>query len=95
MAEKTLSEYSADWLLKHGVERGIEIISEAVRRVPPSLLAERPEIAWKQVTAVGNILRHNYDKIVDGLIFEMIKRDLPPLKAAVEAIESRLSEPEE
>ncbi|GJD62729.1 hypothetical protein [Methylobacterium frigidaeris] len=29
-AGKDLADYTGDWLLKHGVQRGIEIISEAL-----------------------------------------------------------------
>jgi uncharacterized protein with HEPN domain len=31
---KTLDDYGADWLLRHGVQRGIEIVSEAARPFP-------------------------------------------------------------
>ncbi len=95
MAGKSLQEYSADWLLKHGVERAIEIISEAARRIPPALQRERSEIPWRKVMAMGNILRHDYDHIADRVIYEVVARDLAPLKAAVAAIESHLDEPEE
>jgi hypothetical protein len=33
-AGKTLDDFRDDWLLRHGVERGIEIISEATRQHP-------------------------------------------------------------
>ena len=92
-AGKSLQSYSGDWLLKHAVERGIEIISEAARRVPPALREQHPEIPWKQIMAIGNILRHDYDRIVDRVIFEVVERDLPTLKDAIAAIESRLDEP--
>jgi uncharacterized protein with HEPN domain len=95
MADKTLEDYSADWLLKHGVERAIEIISEAARRIPPELQHERSEIPWRKVMAIGNILRHDYNHIVDRVIYEVVARDLAPPKAAVAAIESQLHEPEE
>ena len=93
MAGKSLEDFSGDWLLKHGVQRGIEIISEAARRVPPELLQERPEIPWKQVFAIGNILRHDYDEIVDTILFNTIMYDLGPLKTAVTAILAGLEEP--
>lgn len=95
IAGKALHEYSSDWLLKHAVERGIEIISEAARRVPPSVQSNRPDIPWKQIMAVGNLLRHNYDRIVDRIIYEIVARDLPPLKAAVSQILAEHEEPEE
>jgi len=36
---KTIDDYKNEWLLRHGVQRGIEIISEAARRIPPELQA--------------------------------------------------------
>lgn len=64
---KTIEDYHADWLLRHDIQRGIEIISEAVRRVPPELLARRPEIPWEQITGIGNVLRHEYHRISDPI----------------------------
>lgn len=32
---KTPDDFGAEWLLRHGIQRGIEIISEAARRIPP------------------------------------------------------------
>ena len=95
MAGKSLDHYSGDWLLKHGVQRGIEIISEATRRVPSALLETQPDIPWRQIIAMGNVLRHNYEQIVDRVVYDVVWRDLPPLKDAVSAIEATLDEPEE
>ncbi len=55
---KSLQEFSADWLLRHGVQRGIEIISEAARRIPPTLQERQPHIPWAEITGIGNVLRH-------------------------------------
>lgn len=90
----TLQDYSGNWLLKHAVERAIEIISEAFRRVPVEVQNGHPEIPWKEIMAVGNILRHNYDRIADRIIYEIVARDLPALKTAVSAILAELNEPE-
>ncbi|MBB5763095.1 HepT-like ribonuclease domain-containing protein [Methylorubrum rhodesianum] len=52
-AGRSFEAFCSDWLLKHGVERGIEIISEASRAVPDAVKALRPEIPWHQVRAIG------------------------------------------
>lgn len=89
---KTLDDYGADWLLRHGVQRGIEIVSEAARRVPPELQAHAPQIPWPQIMGIGNVLRHEYHRISDPLIWNVAREYLPPLKAAVLAIEAELKE---
>ncbi len=80
-------------LLCHAViQRGVEIVSEAARRVPPELQATRPEIPWEQVMGIGNVLRHEYHRISDTVIWNVVKVYLPPLRAAVLAIEQGLDE---
>jgi uncharacterized protein with HEPN domain len=90
VAGKTLAEFEGEWLLKHGVQRGIEIISEAVRHIPSELKDRRPDIPWKQVVAMGSVLRHEYHRIADPIVWRLVTDDLPPLKAAIEALERDL-----
>lgn len=89
---KTLDDFAADWLLRHGVQRGIEIISEAARRVPPELQANQPQIPWAQIIGIGNVLRHEYHRVSDTVVWNVVQDRLQPLKAAIEAIEAALDE---
>jgi len=92
---RSLAEFAADWVVKHAVQRGIEIISEASRRLPEALRDQRPEIPWRSVMTIGNILRHDYDEIVDRVIYEVATKQLGPLRAAILAINANLDEPRE
>ncbi|MET3582212.1 uncharacterized protein with HEPN domain [Mesorhizobium robiniae] len=85
-AGKTLDDFRDDWLLRHGVERGIEIISEATRHIPDDLIALAPEIPWKQVRGIGDILRHEYHKTSDAIVWTVVTDSLPSLRLAVERI---------
>ena len=89
---KTLDDYAADWLLRHGVQRGIEIVSEAARRIPPDLQASQPHIPWPQIMGIGNVLRHEYHRVSDIVIWNVVQEYLAPLKAAVSAIDAGLKE---
>ncbi|TPI43919.1 DUF86 domain-containing protein [Mesorhizobium sp. B3-1-6] len=83
---KTLEDFRSDWLLRHGVERGIEIISEATRHIPDDLTALAPEISWKQVRGIGNILRHEYHKTSEAIVWAVVTDNLPALRVAIERI---------
>ena len=87
--DKTLEDFSSDWLLRRGVERGIEIISEAARHLPDDLLKIAPEIPWKQVRGIGNILRHEYHKTSDPIA--VVTDSLPPLRLAIQRIQASLA----
>jgi uncharacterized protein with HEPN domain len=82
----------SDWLLRHGVQRGIEIIAESVRRIPLELQRTQPQIPWTQIAGIGNVLRHEYHRVSDIVIWNVVQHHLPPLKAAVEAINAALQE---
>jgi uncharacterized protein with HEPN domain len=92
LAEKTFADFEHDWLLNHGVQRGIEIISEASRHLPAELKKMRPEIRWTSIAGIGNVLRHDYYAVSSEIIWKVIRDDLPPLKAAVDAILANLKE---
>lgn len=83
---KTLADYQEDWLLKHGVQRGIEIISEASRALPDEIRARHPDIPWPQIRAVGNVIRHEYHGLSDRIIWGVVVDELPALRQAVEAL---------
>jgi len=85
-AGKTFDEFESDWLLRRGVERGIEIISEASRRIPAALKSTRPEVPWRDVETIGNILRHEYHTVSSPIIWDVVQTDLPQLRAAIEAM---------
>lgn len=92
LAGKTFVDFQQDWLLRHGVQRGIEIISEASRHLPTALLARHPEIPWDQVKGIGSILRHEYHRISDKVIWIVAVERLAPLKAAIEVMQASLKE---
>ena len=86
VADKIFHDFESDWLLRRGVERAIEIISESSRRIPPALKDTRPEIPWRDVATIGNILRHEYHSIAAPIIWGVVQNDLSALKTAVEAL---------
>lgn len=90
-AGKTFSDFEADWELRFIVQRAIEIISEATRRLPADLKETRPEIEWRSVAGIGNILRHEYHTVSDKIMWDVVQGDLPSLKTAILAFAARLA----
>jgi uncharacterized protein with HEPN domain len=82
-AGRTLEHYLGQGWLRFATQRGIEIVSEASRRIPSDLRPKHPEIPWADIAGIGNILRHGYDSLDHAVIWGVVENDLPPLKAAV------------
>ncbi len=70
-------------MLYDAVVRNIEVVSEAARHIPVNLTAHFPDIPWRAIADMGNILRHGYDNIRDDIIWRTVEDDLPALKNAV------------
>jgi uncharacterized protein with HEPN domain len=80
-----LDQFRQDWEQQWIVQRGIEIVSEASRRLPDALKARYPEIPWPKIAAVGNVLRHEYRQISPPLLWEIVQDHLTPMDAACRA----------
>jgi uncharacterized protein with HEPN domain len=50
-------------MLRSAIERQLEIIGEAARRVSPEFQRAHLEIAWRNITGLRNILAHEYGEI--------------------------------
>lgn len=76
----TLEEFESDWQKRWLVERGIEILSEASRHLGDELKARHPDIPWPKVAGIGNILRHEYERIAPDILWKLVQDDLQPLE---------------
>ncbi len=80
MDDLTLEAFEADWQKKWLVERGVEIISEASRRLNDDLRTRHPDIPWPKIAGIGNVLRHNYESIAAPVMWSLVRDDLPVLE---------------
>ena len=79
LGDLPLDKFETDWQKQWLVERGVEIISEASRRLPDEIKARHPEIPWPKVAGVGNVLRHGYENISAPIMWKLAREDLPSL----------------
>jgi uncharacterized protein with HEPN domain len=75
----SLDSFEADWQKQWLVERGLEIISEASRHLSDEMKARRPEIPWRKVAGIGNVLRHSYENIAAPIMWALVRDNLPLL----------------
>ncbi len=82
--------FIADRRARQLVERNLEIISEASRRIPDQLKAAEPDVPWREIAGVGNVLRHDYAEVRPEILWRVRTHRLAALKAAVQRIVARL-----
>lgn len=82
MADLSLEAYETDWQSQWVVERGLEIVSEASRHLSDDIKTRHPEIPWKKVAGIGNVLRHDYESVAAPIIWKLARIDLGLLEQA-------------
>lgn len=61
------------------VVRNFEIIGEAASHIPEEISRTHPEIPWRDMRDMRNILTHEYFGINENIVWNTIQDDLPPL----------------
>lgn len=65
------------------VIRALEIIGEAVKKLPISVRAQYPDVPWQDIAGMRNKLIHEYFGVNIRRVWETVQEDLPPLRDAV------------
>ncbi len=86
--EKIFTEYQKDIKTKRAVERNLEIIGEAMKRILEKDCDFKLTNARKIVDTRNRII-HGYDSVSDDVIWGIIINHLPKLKAEIKEILNR------
>ena len=83
---KTKEEFLVDTLLQDAVLRRLAVIGEAARRTSAATQARLPDLPWKQMIGMRNIVIHQYESVDWGIVWDTLQTDLPILIATLEQI---------
>lgn len=82
-AGMSFEDFRADQKTLDAVVRNLEVIGEAVKRVPESVREAYPDIAWRPAAAMRDFLIHEYPEIDAQAVWDTVYRDLPPFKGGI------------
>jgi uncharacterized protein with HEPN domain len=83
-AERTLDEFLGDVQLQDSVLYRLLTLTEAAHRLQPEEEMLCPGQNWRKIRDLGNVLRHDYDRLDLTRIWNVVQNDLPSLKQAAE-----------
>ena len=84
-ASRTLEVLNDDWQARAALERFIEILGEAVKRLPADLCARHPEVPWKEISGTRDRLIHGYDDIHLDIVWKVTTEEVPVLSSYLDA----------
>jgi uncharacterized protein with HEPN domain len=79
----SFAQYQDSYMHRRTVERAAQIVSEAAKALPPEFLARYADAPWPSIIGIGNILRHEYQRLDDKQLLEIATVHMPKLAPVV------------
>jgi len=83
---RTKEEYLKDTQCQDAVIRRLEIIGEAAGRVSGATTTKFPNLPWKKMVGMRNIMIHEYEDVDLDIVWDTVQNDLPPLISLLEPL---------
>ncbi len=83
---KNREAYDRDEILRMALTHFIQVIGEAARKVSPEYQKAHPQIPWHEIVGMRHRIVHDYMRVDEDLVWEVVSHDLPALVAALEKI---------
>ncbi|MBU1104891.1 DUF86 domain-containing protein [Candidatus Parcubacteria bacterium] len=72
-----------DWITREAILRQLEIIGEAVKRIPNEFKLKYSEVSWKDISGMRDYLVHEYFAVNYEMAWETAISDIPKLKKKI------------
>lgn len=73
-------------MVQDAVIRNLEIIGEALGRIPATYRNAHPGIPWQKITALRNVLIHEYFGVDVKIVWEVVEKRLPGLRRSLSGL---------
>ena len=80
------AQFEDDVRTVYAVIRALEIIGEAVKRLPADFRERYPSIPWRDMAGMRDKIIHGYDEVDLRIVWKVVKEDIPALKPRLQQI---------
>jgi uncharacterized protein with HEPN domain len=83
--------FLASSLVSDAVVRNLEVVGEAVKQLPPEVRDLAPEVPWRRIAGMRDVLIHEYFGVDLEVVWRVVEVELPLLRDAVRRVLFRYS----
>lgn len=80
------NRFLGDVMVQDAVLRNFEVIGEAAKRLDDAYRAAHPEIPWRALAGLRDVLIHQYEGVDLEGVWAIVENELPGLKQAITAL---------
>ena len=82
----TYASFVADSRTMDAVIRNLMTMGESIRWIPEPVLDAHPDVPWRLMRGVRNVVVHEYFGVDPSILWETVRGDLPPMVATLEDV---------
>ncbi len=82
----TFDRFDADETLRRAFVRSLEVIGEAVKKLPMGFRAQHPEVEWRLIARMRDRLIHGYFGVDYQLVWDVVREKVPELQRHVRCL---------
>ena len=80
------TRFLADDMVQDAVLRNFEVIGEAVKRLDETYRVAHPEISWRALAGLRDVLIHQYERVDLERVWTLVEKEVPQLKRVIVAL---------
>lgn len=88
--KRQVETFAADEMAYDATLRNLEILGEAAKNIPDDIRQRYPEVNWRGVAGLRDILAHAYFALDEDTLWKIVRTDIPELLDLLEQIERGL-----
>jgi len=82
-------EFFRDKKTRDATLRNLEILGEAAKKIPDPIRLLNPEIPWRRIAGLRDVLAHDYFGLDEGILWDVVANEAPGLLEPLKGVRKR------